>query len=67
MTVYSTVVKEIMKYQGINHIVKLSSMAAEETGLATQLDEYIKKKKKSLKNLEYLIHFYVLLHLCKIS
>jgi uncharacterized protein YbjT (DUF2867 family) len=37
MTVYSNLIKEIRKYGGINHIVKLSSMAAEESGLATTI------------------------------
>ena len=72
MTVYSNFLKEIRKYDSdINHIVKLSSMAAddddEEIGLATTIGRYIEKKKKLLKNLEYHLHPCVLLHLCRIS
>jgi uncharacterized protein YbjT (DUF2867 family) len=37
MAVYCNLIKEIRKYGGINHIVKLSSMAAEESGLATTI------------------------------
>jgi uncharacterized protein YbjT (DUF2867 family) len=37
IAVYSNLIKEIRKYGGISHIVKLSSMAAEDSGLATTI------------------------------
>jgi uncharacterized protein YbjT (DUF2867 family) len=46
MAVYSNLVKEIRKYDGINHIVKLSSMAAEETGLATTIGRIHREEEK---------------------
>jgi uncharacterized protein YbjT (DUF2867 family) len=49
MTVYSNMVKEISKYNGsINHVVKLSSMAAydEETGFATTIGRIHREEEK---------------------
>jgi len=49
MTVYSNLVKEISKYDdSINHIVKLSSMAAydEETGFATTIGSIHREEEK---------------------
>ena len=46
VAVYSNLVKEIRKYGSINHIVKLSSMAARRLDSQPQLDEYIEKKRR---------------------
>src|SRR5437763_475355 len=46
MAIYSNLVKEIRKYGSINHIVKLSSMAAEETGLATTIGRIHREEEK---------------------
>jgi uncharacterized protein YbjT (DUF2867 family) len=56
MTVYSNLVKEIRKYNGsINHIVKLSSMAAEETGFGTIIGRIHRGEEKIIE--EYGIPF----------
>jgi hypothetical protein len=48
MTVYSNLVKEIRKYgSSVNHIVKLSSMAADETGLATTIGRIHREEEKN--------------------
>jgi uncharacterized protein YbjT (DUF2867 family) len=52
MTVYSNLVKEIRKYHdSINHIVKLSSMAAydEETGFATTIGRIHREEEKIIE------------------
>ena len=52
MTVYSNLVKEISKYNGsINHVVKLSSMAAydEETGFATTIGRIHREEEKIIE------------------
>jgi uncharacterized protein YbjT (DUF2867 family) len=49
MAVYSNLVKEIRKYGGINHIVKLSSMAAEETGLAATIGRIHREEEKIIE------------------
>jgi uncharacterized protein YbjT (DUF2867 family) len=49
MTVYSNLVKEIRKYGGINHVVKLSSMAAEETGLGTMIGRIHTEEEKIIE------------------
>lgn len=55
MAVYSNLVKEIRKYDGINHIVKLSSMAAEETGFSTTIGRIHREEEKIIE--EYGIPF----------
>ena len=49
MAVYSNLLKEIREYNGnINHIVKLSSMAAaEETGLGTIIGRIHREEEKN--------------------
>ena len=49
MAVYSNLVKEIRKYGGINHIVKLSSMAAEETGFETIIGRIHREEEKIIE------------------
>jgi uncharacterized protein YbjT (DUF2867 family) len=49
--VYSNLVKEIRKYDGINHIVKLSSMAAdEETGFGTIIGRIHREEEKFIED-----------------
>jgi uncharacterized protein YbjT (DUF2867 family) len=51
MTVYSNLVKEIRKYgSSLNHIVKLSSMAADETGLATTIGRIHREEEKIIED-----------------
>jgi uncharacterized protein YbjT (DUF2867 family) len=47
--IYSNLIKEIRKYSGINHIVKLSSMAAEETGLGTTIGRLHRQEEKIIE------------------
>jgi len=49
MAVYSNLVKEIRKYGSINHIVKLSSMMAEETGLSTTIGRIHREEEKIIE------------------
>jgi uncharacterized protein YbjT (DUF2867 family) len=49
MAVYSNLVKEIRKYGSINHIVKLSSMTAEETGLSTTIGRIHREEEKIIE------------------
>lgn len=49
MAVYCNLIKEIRKYGGINHIVKLSSMAAEESGLATTIGRIHTEEQKIIE------------------
>jgi uncharacterized protein YbjT (DUF2867 family) len=46
---YSNLIKEIRKYGSINHIVKLSSMAAEETGLSTTIGRIHREEEKIIE------------------
>jgi uncharacterized protein YbjT (DUF2867 family) len=50
--IYSNLVKEIMKYGGINHVVKLSSMAAEEIGLRTTIGRIHREEEKIIEESE---------------
>jgi uncharacterized protein YbjT (DUF2867 family) len=52
MAVYSNLVKEIRKYGGINHIVKLSSMVAEETGFGTIIGRIHRGEEKIIEESE---------------
>jgi uncharacterized protein YbjT (DUF2867 family) len=49
MTVYSNLVKEIRKHSGMNHIVKLSSMATEETGFTTTIGRIHREEEKIIE------------------
>jgi uncharacterized protein YbjT (DUF2867 family) len=49
MAIYSNLVKEIRKYGSINHIVKLSSMTAEETGLSTTIGRIHREEEKIIE------------------
>jgi uncharacterized protein YbjT (DUF2867 family) len=49
MAVYSNLIKEIGKYGGINYIVKLSSMAAKESGLATTIGRIHRDEEKIIE------------------
>lgn len=47
--IYSDLVEEIRKYGGINHIVMLSSMAAEESGLTTTIGRIHREEEKIIE------------------
>jgi uncharacterized protein YbjT (DUF2867 family) len=49
MAIYSNLVKEIRKYGGVNHIAKLSSMAAEENEVATTIGRIHKEEEKIIE------------------